>query len=133
MQSRDNQTTKSRHEELISAVEKVGVPEAVRRIESVATEIPAPPARAIEGGQNRGATVGAGTQMTDSDCMERALRQILDWCEAYPIEVFPEPDLGAIRKKVGDSQMSRLHASWARHLLAGIAGYARGGLCANAE
>jgi hypothetical protein len=30
------------------------------------TEIPAPPARAIEGGRKRGATVGAGNQMTEA-------------------------------------------------------------------
>ena len=58
----------------------------------------------------------------------QALQKILDWCNAYPIEVFPDPDLGAIRELIGENAMSCLHASWARHLLQGIARHARSGL-----
>jgi hypothetical protein len=60
--------------------------------------------------------------------MADALRRIQSWCDAYPIEAFPEPDLKAIREKIGDSAMSALHASWARHILKGIARHAQKGL-----
>ncbi len=60
--------------------------------------------------------------------MEEALCRIQDWCGAYPIEAFPEPDMTAIREKLGDGPMAALHASWARHLLDGIARHAREGL-----
>jgi hypothetical protein len=71
----------------------------------------------------------ADQQTTDrEDRMEEALRQILDWCEAYPVDMFAEPDLKAIQAQIGDSAMARLHASWARHLLGGIAEHARRGL-----
>ncbi len=57
-----------------------------------------------------------------------ALHKILAWCEAYPEAVFPEPDLGWIKDQIGAGAMSALHAHWARHLLDGIARYAREGL-----
>jgi hypothetical protein len=60
--------------------------------------------------------------------MEEALQRIIDWCEAYEVEIFPAPDLETVRAQIGDNAMSRLHAAWARHLLSGIAGYAREGL-----
>jgi hypothetical protein len=63
--------------------------------------------------------------------MAEALRRIQGWCDAYPVEVFPEPDLDAIRSQIGDGPMSSLHAAWARHLLKGIATYARQGLCSD--
>jgi hypothetical protein len=52
--------------------------------------------------------------------MEEALHRIQNWCDAYPLETFPKPDLAAIREKIGDGPMSALHAHWARHLLSGI-------------
>lgn len=60
--------------------------------------------------------------------MEDALHRILGWCEAYPIETFPEPDMMAIRRVLSDDKISSLHAYWARHLLDGIARHAREGL-----
>ncbi len=67
--------------------------------------------------------------MTEStDHMEDALRSIKRWCEAYPLEVFPEPDKAAIRALIGDDRMAALHASWARQILTGIARYVREGL-----
>ena len=58
------------------------------------------------------------------DCTDR-LHRITQWCEAYPIEVFPEPDLAAARAALGDGLYSALHASWARHIVNGIADIAR--------
>ena len=60
----------------------------------------------------------------DGDCADR-LHRIVQWCEAYPIEVFPEPDLAAARVALGDGLYSALHASWARHIVNGIADIAR--------
>ncbi len=67
----------------------------------------------------------------DADRMHDALFHIRVWTRAYPVELFPEltqPEMAAIRAKLGDAEMGRLHASWARHILAGIARYAREGL-----
>lgn len=60
-----------------------------------------------------------------------ALQAILDWCESYPAGVFPEVDdatIAAARKALGDPLITRLHGSWARHLLSGIGAIAREGL-----
>jgi hypothetical protein len=62
--------------------------------------------------------------------MRDALWSIKQWCEAYPVEVFPEPDLAAIREKIGDSAMSKLHASWVRHILSGVKRHVDAGLSA---
>ncbi len=67
----------------------------------------------------------------DVDRMRDALWHIYVWTRAYPVEAFPEltkPELAAIREKLGDDVMGRLHASWARHILAGIRRYARASL-----
>lgn len=66
-----------------------------------------------------------------TDTLERhteALQSILLWCEAYPASVFVQPDLAEVQRKLGAETMTALHGSWARHLLTGIAGYARVGL-----
>jgi hypothetical protein len=52
--------------------------------------------------------------------MRSALLRIRDWAHAYPVEEFPEPDLAAIRAQLGDAEMSKLHASWGRYILAGV-------------
>jgi hypothetical protein len=51
---------------------------------------------------------------------DERLRQIRTWCDAYPVEVFPEPDLAAAKTALGDDLYSALHAAWARRLLKGI-------------
>lgn len=61
---------------------------------------------------------------------EDALREIAQWCEAYPVKVFPELTendfvmAAAALAGVGLSS-DRLHAAWARHLLSGIGKIAR--------
>lgn len=57
-----------------------------------------------------------------------ACRRILGWAGAYPVEAFPEPDLAECRLLLGDARMSALHATWGRHLLAGVAKIAAEGL-----
>lgn len=43
------------------------------------------------------------------------------WADAYPLEVFPGPDLkevGSILRACGrENQMDRMHAAWARDIL----------------
>ena len=64
----------------------------------------------------------------ETERMRDALWDIKRWAEAYPVEVFPEPDLRAIRAQIGDDAFSALHGTWGRHILAGIARYVRAGL-----
>ena len=63
--------------------------------------------------------------------MQDALFHIRAWTRAYPVELFDEvtqPEMAEIQRLLGGALMSRLHASWARHILAGIARYVDGGL-----
>jgi hypothetical protein len=66
----------------------------------------------------------------DPDRMEYALRSILAWAEAYPLAVFPEPDLHKAEEalEAAGISMGALHGTWGRHLLNGMARYARQGL-----
>lgn len=60
---------------------------------------------------------------------EDALRSILQWAEAYPVDIFPPVDLAAARAKFDDDALfARLHACWARHIVSGIEKHARAGL-----
>lgn len=57
--------------------------------------------------------------MTD----EEKLQAIRQWCDAYPETVFTpmeDGELDKITAVVGSNAMSRMHASWARHILQGI-------------
>jgi len=58
------------------------------------------------------------------------LRDIRDWCAAYPISALPEPDLKKCQEALEGAGLSvgALHASWARHLLSGISWHALAGL-----
>lgn len=62
-----------------------------------------------------------------------ALREITQWCDAYPVDVFPELSdedyARAHTALVGVGLSSdRLHAAWARHLLTGITKLAKDAL-----
>jgi hypothetical protein len=70
--------------------------------------------------------------MSDEKCerYEEALESILQWCNAYPADIFLEPDLDVCRQAleaVGQT-MDGLHGSWARRLLEGIGTIAKGAL-----
>jgi len=57
---------------------------------------------------------------------EPALR-IIQWCEAYPLDIFPEPDFKLARKgleSVGIT-MDAVSASCMRRVIDGISGYAK--------
>ena len=63
----------------------------------------------------------AAQQLTDAEIrMRAALLRRRDWAHAYFVGVFPEPDLEAVRQKLGDAEMAKLHAVWGRHILAGV-------------
>ena len=66
-----------------------------------------------------------GADMSDADRideLERALRQLRTWAEAYPIGVFPEPDFtkAAAVLKGNDMTLDAISASNMRHILTGV-------------
>jgi len=71
-----------------------------------------------------------GDAIEEIERMQEHLRAVHDWCEAYPIGTFPEPDMAKYRESLEGSGLSMgdLHASWARHLLSGITRHAARGL-----
>lgn len=56
----------------------------------------------------------------ERDEWKERLERIADWCDVYPLEVFPMPNLDADRKLLGDSEFSRLNANSMRHVVEGI-------------
>lgn len=52
--------------------------------------------------------------------MQSTMSSITDWCDAYPLDEFPELDMQEVRGKLGDSLLSRLSAYNMRHVLKGI-------------
>jgi hypothetical protein len=56
--------------------------------------------------------------------LEARLQRISDWCEAYPLDVFTEPDMEQVRKLLGDTLLTQLSAHNFRHVLDGIKGCA---------
>jgi hypothetical protein len=62
--------------------------------------------------------------------LEEALQRIAQWCEAYPIEMFPEPDFkrAAELLRAGGITLDAISASCMRHCVEGIGKIARDGL-----
>ena len=56
------------------------------------------------------------------DCLEEKFQKIENWCEAYPLSVFPEPDLEKAAKILKENGMTldSISASNMRHVLNGI-------------
>jgi len=48
------------------------------------------------------------------------LQLVDDWCKAYPLDVFTEPDLKEVRRLLGDTLLTQLSAYNMRHVLKGI-------------
>ena len=51
------------------------------------------------------------------------LQRIKDWCDAYPQKNFgtvTDAELEEWAELIGQSNMTRLHGSWGRHILEGI-------------
>ena len=47
-------------------------------------------------------------------------QQISDWCEAYPLDVFTEPDMVEVRRMLGDTLLTQLSAHNFRHVINGV-------------
>lgn len=58
--------------------------------------------------------------------LSERLDRIQRWCEAYPVDVFPEPNMEEVRRLLGDGLLSRLSARISRHVLNGIQKIAEG-------
>lgn len=54
------------------------------------------------------------------------LDRIANWCDAYPIAVFTDPDWEEVKAKLGDTLLARVSAANMRHVCEGIAKIARG-------
>lgn len=55
--------------------------------------------------------------------LQGTIARIRAWCEAYPIDMFPDQDLkkaDEVLKAAGIS-MSAMHGQWARHIMQGVA------------
>jgi hypothetical protein len=64
------------------------------------------------------------------DKLEEALRRILQWSEAYPLEVFPEPDFkkAAELLRAGGMSLDTISASNMRNVVDGVGKIARAAL-----
>jgi hypothetical protein len=63
-------------------------------------------------------------------CIEKqrtALERIIQWSEAYPLDVFPEPDLKKVREVLSAAGLSldQVSASNMRHVITRVAEIAR--------
>jgi hypothetical protein len=58
---------------------------------------------------------------------EEALRRIVQWSEAYPLDVFPEPDFIRAREllEAGGMTLDAVSASCMRHVVGGVGKIAR--------
>ena len=56
------------------------------------------------------------------DELEGELDKITNWCNAYPLDIFPEPDLKAVAEllKKNGMTLDSVSASNMRHVLSGI-------------
>jgi len=68
--------------------------------------------------------------MPDPDKMHDALQRIVQWSEAYPLKIFPEPDMMLARQAlaVAGITLDQVSASCMRHVVEGVGRIAREGL-----
>lgn len=52
---------------------------------------------------------------------EEALQKIQSWCEAYPLDIFPEPDWDEVESRLGPKLLTLVSASNMRHVVEGVA------------
>jgi hypothetical protein len=57
-----------------------------------------------------------------NEAMDIALRRIISWCDAYPLDVFPEPDFKRAREllEAGGITLDSVNASNMRHVINGF-------------
>lgn len=61
------------------------------------------------------------------DTLETGLDRIITWSEAYPLDIFPEPDFKKVREalKVADIKIDAVSASNMRRVVVGVGKIAR--------
>jgi hypothetical protein len=66
-------------------------------------------------------------QQEQIDELREALQRIVQWADAYPLDIFPEPDWGKARDllKAGGMTLDRISASNMRHVVEGVGRIAR--------
>lgn len=84
-------------------------------------------ARAQDGGRP---SLWPGMLREAADEIERlqdALREIVQWSEAYPLDIFPEPDFKKAREllEAGGITLDAVSASCMRHVVEGVGKIAR--------
>jgi hypothetical protein len=52
--------------------------------------------------------------------LRKQLARIESWCEAYPLDVFTEPDWNEIKRLLGDTLLSQVSAANMRHVVEGV-------------
>lgn len=64
------------------------------------------------------------------DTLETALERIVQWAEAYPLDVFPEPDFKRVHEvlKAAGLGLDQVSASNMRHVVKGVGEIARSAL-----
>ena len=69
------------------------------------------------------------------EAMEDALRQIAQWSDAYPLDVFPEPNFARAHEllKAGGMTLDAISASNMRHVVEGVGRIAKAALDAPQE
>ena len=62
------------------------------------------------------------TEVLDLEKLQDKLHQIQTWCDAYPLDVFPEPDFKKAARVLKENGMTldAISASNMRHVLNGI-------------
>src|SRR4029077_13065645 len=69
------------------------------------------------------AVTGEQAEMTErEERLTEALLSIKQWCDAYPVDIFPEPDLKRAHRALLEHGMTldQMSASSARHVLDGL-------------
>ena len=68
------------------------------------------------------------TELLDRiDDLKQALHRIVQWADAYPLDVFPEPDLKKARAllEAGGITLDSVSAHCMRHVISGVGEIAR--------
>jgi hypothetical protein len=59
-------------------------------------------------------------QQEQLEQLENAIQKIRNWCNAYPLDVFPEPDFKEVQKLFGPKLLTEVSASNMRHVINGV-------------
>jgi len=65
--------------------------------------------------------------VTNEERYEEALQRIVQWADAYPLDIFPEPDFKRVNEVLTAAGMTvdAISASAMRHVIAGVGKIAR--------